>query len=430
MPQKMTFYEATNLIKDKTNAHYKFSVKPKIYDLPVANMEVMSYTEHRDFENFMFPIRILTLILTPEDYFNILQKITPDKPFIPVTINIDCTLIETVGDTETTVEVSYMQGEYMGLPEKTKVDPEIIKKQRNNDSHDEGLDQAYVLRISLWDLDDLQFAKSGVVSGNLGIQTPESLIRYAFSVCKGDKKCVLALAPPDNKTAAKGVIVRALGFLDFLRFIDKEYGVYTSNYNVFVENGVVYVLNTEKNDTGMNAAASKGQLDDKIVIHVYPNVDVPINFYGVELVENHYRYILLKNNLIEDDLAIDNIMRPVDMTVNSDGKLVKSGVSTNPLETISPVIKVDGGRSRGITKANKNPKFAASIKIDDLPIHVEPYTIVRYVADNRVGDCMVRSFTQVFTKESCSTDLRIKSYDEFMEYEVKEKQVGKNLDKK
>ena len=173
----------------------------------------------------------------------------------------------------------------------------------------------------------------------------------------------------------------------------------------------------------------EGTFDDKIDIQVFRNVNVPINLYGISLKEDHYSYSVFRNNLVEEDISVGAMMRPVEMTINSSGQLSKSKESDKKKETISPTVKVNAGRTRGVTKENRNPKFQAKVILDDVPVHVMPYTVVHYTNDNLQGDCMISRCTNIFTKGKCVTELFIKSYEPLMEYKVAESQKGNNPDK-
>lgn len=435
MPQKMNFLTATNLVGDKTKMDFSYKFTVSILDKKIPDAFVLSYFYDRDFLNYMYPKRILKVLLLPQDYYDIVSKLAPDKPFVPVTLTIDITARQSeINMTPVHVTASYLQGEFTGIVDKTKVDSTVLKtaqqaSQKTGDKQAIGVENVYELNIALFDFDDLNFTKEGVVSGNIGSgKKVEDIIKHAFDVCKGKNKCKLAMAPPDNKTPVKNCIISAQGFLDFLKFIDREYGVYKSKYNVYVEDGTCYILNTEKNDTGMNKVM-QGTKDDKIDINVYEAKNKPLQLYGISLNEDHFRYNVFKNSMIQDEITLDAIMRPVEYTINSSGQKSKSQESQNKKETISPTVKVNAGRTRSITKDNKNPSFKGVVILDDVPVHVMPYTIVNYVADNRKGTCMIERVTNMWAKGRCVTELHIKSYDKFLPYNVPESQKGKNPDK-
>ena len=430
MPQKIDFLTATNVVTKRPKMDFDYEFVVTIMDKKIPDAFIISYVYDRDFMHYMFPKRILKVILLPQDYYDIVSKLSPDKPFVPVNVSVNIRAKQSdLEMVDTRIVASYMQGEFTGLVDKTKVEKSILTDIKKNASHQMGLESVYELNIALFDLDDLNFAKEGVISGNFSSgKKVEDLIKHAFEVCKGKNKCKLAMAPPDNKTPLKNCIISAQGFLEFLEFIDKEYGVYTSKYNVFVENNICYILNTEKNDTGMNKLM-KGTKDDKIDVMVIDPIDKPINLYGIEMNEDHFKYNIFKNNMVQDEITLDAIMRPVEYTINSTGNKSKSKESAEKKETISPTVKVGAGRTRSVTKENKNPCFKGKVILDDVPVHVMPYTIVHYIADNRQGDCMIERVINIWAKGKCVTELYIKSYDKFLPYDVPESQKGKSPDK-
>ena len=424
--EKIDLFTSSNIISTRAKMDFNYRFYVSIMGIKISDKQVLSYVNDRDFENYMYPKRILSVLLFAKDYYEILSKVTPDKPFVPVTMQIKITPVQK--ELGTQVTASFLTGEYTGMIDKTRVSEDILVESKPNAKAHVSLGNLYKLNIALFDFDDLNFTKEGVVSGNFGSgKKVEDLIKHAFNVCKGKNKCKLMLAKPDNKNPLKNCIISSQGFLDFLKFIDTEYGVYTSKYHLYLENGTCYILNPEKTDTGMNKEI-EGTFDDKIDIQVFRNVNYPVNLYGISLKEDHYSYSVFGNNLVETDISVGAMMRPIELTINSSGAISKSKESEKKKETISPTVKVNAGRTRGVTKENRNPKFQAKIILDDVPVHVMPYTVVHYMADLQ-GDCMVSRVTNIFTKGKCVTELYIKSYEPLLEYKVPDSQKGASPDK-
>lgn len=424
--EKIDLFTSSNIISTRAKMDFNYRFYVSIMGIKVSDKQVLSYVNDRDFENYMYPKKILSVLLFAKDYYEILSKVTPDKPFVPVTMQIKITPVQK--ELGTQVTASFLTGEYTGMIDKTRVSEDILVESKPNAKAHVSLGNLYKLNIALFDFDDLNFAKEGTISGNFGSgKKVEDLIKHAFNVCKGKNKCKLMLAKPDNKNPLKNCIISSQGFLDFLKFIDTEYGVYTSKYHVYLENGTCYILNPEKTDTGMNKEI-EGTFDDKIDIQVFRNVNYPVNLYGISLKEDHYSYSVFGNNLVETDISVGAMMRPIELTINSNGAISKSKESEKKKETISPTVKVNAGRTRGVTKENRNPKFQAKIILDDVPVHVMPYTVVHYMADLQ-GDCMVSRVTNIFTKGKCVTELYIKSYEPLLEYKVPDSQKGASPDK-
>nr|DAQ83426.1 MAG TPA: hypothetical protein [Caudoviricetes sp.] len=424
--EKIDLFTSSNIISTRAKMDFNYRFYVSIMGIKISDKQVLSYVNDRDFENYMYPKRVLSVLLFAKDYYEILSKVTPDKPFVPVTMQIKITPVQK--ELGTQVTASFLTGEYTGMIDKTRVSEDILVESKPNAKSHVSLGNLYRLNIALFDFDDLNFAKEGTISGNFGSgKKVEDLIKHAFNVCKGKNKCKLMLAKPDNKNPLKNCIISSQGFLDFLKFIDTEYGVYTSKYHVYLENGTCYILNPEKTDTGMNKEI-EGTFDDKIDIQVFRNVNYPVNLYGISLKDDHYSYSVFGNNLVETDISVGAMMRPIELTINSNGAISKSKESEKKKETISPTVKVNAGRTRGVTKENRNPKFQAKIILDDVPVHVMPYTVVHYMADLQ-GDCMVSRVTNIFTKGKCVTELYIKSYEPLLEYKVPDSQKGASPDK-
>ena len=424
--EKIDLFTSSNIITTRAKMDFNYRFYVSIMGIKISDKQVLSYVNDRDFENYMYPKKILSILLFAKDYYEILSKVTPDKPFVPVTMQIKITPVQK--ELGTQVTASFISGEYTGMIDKTRISEDILVESKPNAKAHVSLGNLYKLNIALFDFDDLNFAKEGTISGNFGSDKKvDDLIKYAFNTCKGKNKCKLMLAKPDNKNPLKNCIISSQGFLDFLKFIDTEYGVYTSKYHVYLENGTCYILNPEKTDTGMNKEI-EGTYDDKIDIQVFRNVNYPVNLYGVSLKDDHYSYSVFGNNLVETDISVGAMMRPIELTINSNGAISKSKESEKKKETISPTVKVNAGRTRGVTKENRNPKFQAKIILDDVPVHVMPYTVVHYMADLQ-GDCMISRVTNIYTKGKCVTELYIKSYEHLLEYKVPDSQKGASPDK-
>ena len=128
MPQKMNFLTATNLVGDKTKMDFSYKFTVSILDKKIPDAFVLSYFYDRDFLNYMYPKRILKVLLLPQDYYDIVSKLAPDKPFVPVTITIDVTARQSeINMTPVHVTASYLQGEFTGIVDKTKVDSTVLK---------------------------------------------------------------------------------------------------------------------------------------------------------------------------------------------------------------------------------------------------------------------------------------------------------------
>ena len=307
--EKIDLFTSSNIISTRAKMDFNYRFYVSIMGIKISDKQVLSYVNDRDFENYMYPKRVLSVLLFAKDYYEILSKVTPDKPFVPVTMQIKITPVQK--ELGTQVTASFLTGEYTGMIDKTRVSEDILVESKPNAKSHVSLGNLYKLNIALFDFDDLNFAKEGTISGNFGSgKKVEDLIKHAFNVCKGKNKCKLMLAKPDNKNPLKNCIISSQGFLDFLKFIDTEYGVYTSKYHVYLENGTCYILNPEKTDTGMNKEI-EGTFDDKIDIQVFRNVNYPVNLYGISLKDDHYSYSVFGNNLVETDISVGDMMRPI-----------------------------------------------------------------------------------------------------------------------
>ena len=155
--EKIDLFTSTNIITERSKMDFNYRFYVSIMGIKVADKQILSYVNDRDFENYMYPKRILTVLLFAKDYYEILSKVTPDKPFVPVTMQIKIT--PTQKDLGGVVTASYLTGEYTGMLDKTKVSKDILKETKQDTTADVSLGNLYRLNIALFDLDDLNFTK-------------------------------------------------------------------------------------------------------------------------------------------------------------------------------------------------------------------------------------------------------------------------------
>ena len=89
--EKIDLFTSTNIITERSKMDFNYRFYVSIMGIKVADKQILSYVNDRDFENYMYPKRILTVLLFASDYYEILSKVTPDKPFVPVTMQIKIT---------------------------------------------------------------------------------------------------------------------------------------------------------------------------------------------------------------------------------------------------------------------------------------------------------------------------------------------------
>lgn len=394
---------------------HSFLVEATINGTPIGSEEIMYYMTNRDYENNRYPVRVMSLALVHTSYTKIIQGATPDKPY--VNVNIKVTHIERKDDGGTVIQKPIETKSYRGIIDKTV-------PVRDVGADDDKLEQVYRLRVALFDDLDLNAFSGGTISGMFSGTSATKMIPYAFEACRASSKLSLAASTPDNKKTIKSLAIKPMGFLQFMEFIDKEYGVYSSRYNIYIEDNVVYLLNTQKSDSGMSNILPDPKMG-KITINVMDNsVQVP-GLYGFNIIDGHYKYDIFNNNCIIDDISSENIVQPTIVTVNSDGTHSKK--ESGGFDHISSEIIVEDGRNRSVTKSYRNPKFSTTVSIQELPIKIYPFTVVRYLYNQMVGDCMVSSVSEVYSHNSYVCTLKLKSYDALMPNNLETSKAGKNV---
>lgn len=398
---------------------YTFFIEAKLNGIEIGNDEVEYFSISRKFETHRYPARVLCLTLPPKTYTNVLKGTTPDKPYVNVHLKVST--IENKDDGSTKIQKTMYTGVYKGIVDKSSPASDIS-------STEDDLDQVYRLRVALFDDIDLSAFSGGTVSGMFNSIKVDGIIKYAFESCRINGKLKLAAANPDNKNIIKSLAIKPMGFIQCMEFLDKEYGLYSSDMNIYIENNVVYILNVQKSDSGMGAILPDPKLG-KIIVDVQPKEVAMPSFYDMVDVDGHKKYNIFDNNTIIDDVSAENIVRATTVTVNSDGTTSKTKGSGVALDHISSEIRVEDGRNRAVTKGYRNPKFSATINIQDLPVEIFPFSVVRYMANKRVGDCMVSESLEVITHGTYNHMLKIKSYDELMDADIQESKAGKNMNR-
>ena len=403
------------LVTSTMRNKYEYILRGSIGDTKFYNKNILLYSVLKEFLSNRYPIRIVVLMLPAQAYYNILQDVTPDKPYANVKLDVLCKYDADKSNTH--IQQYVLNGEYFGVLDKTYVNPNIL--------HDDDLlDNVYKLRVALFNKSDLELANKGTVSGFFNNITVEGLIKHAFDRCKSSAESRIVISAPDNTNVIPNVAIRPNGFFQFLDYIEHEYGMYEGGYNAFVENGVCFILNKNKSDLGLGDTYA-GSEDDKITIRVISSNHPNPQMLGVYKTDGQLAYVVYDNNLVTTETTNDTVMTPIDVCINSN----YSTITSPPVkyEGISDSIYVSETRQRSIPKSTRNPKFKANIKIVGLPMDIKPYTVVRFVSSNCSGDCLVSKFSTYWSYGTFVNEITIVSYDELFEFNMKESKKYNNI---
>ena len=128
--EKIDLFTSSNVITTRAKMDFNYRFYVSIMGIKVSDKQVLSYVNDRDFENYMYPKKILSVLLFAKDYYEILSKVTPDKPFVPVTMQIKITPVQK--ELGTQVTASFLTGEYTGMIDKTRVSEDILVESKPN----------------------------------------------------------------------------------------------------------------------------------------------------------------------------------------------------------------------------------------------------------------------------------------------------------
>ena len=349
------------------------------------------------FMNNLFPFRILYFktssdVINKLDFFN--------KPVCEVQVHHY--RVENTTDTE---DSGYTQSEkqsqtlyrtdtYFGTVDQ-QVYPLTDKEQDKINESQESINREVARRVFLYKEDFNLFTNNYIntVAKNVNIS---DLLAYGFDICVKEGH-MMYLSPIDNTITYDQLTIEPKGFLQLLKTLDDEYGIYLTKLNVFVIDKTVYVINTNK--------------DFKVADNIKP-IDIKIakstnlmssTIRGID--EETNSMVLNIDNLIIDDVLSEHHIG-FESNITSSNKLVSpKGLAINNNQIII------GDKilyKEKLQKDTSNPLRRYAFKAVDILFDINPLQTWNIIDENfQRNNLRMWSISRVITPDNISVNIEL-----------------------
>ncbi|MFW6015202.1 MAG: hypothetical protein ACOCRK_02045 [bacterium] len=347
----------------KPSIEFLFSVETKIQDVQIPYMYFDSLVIKKEYLKYRFPFMFLTLKIPPSFFYEILRDVDISKPIVKVNLN---TFYKDTDLDEESPSRLYTSGNYIGVIDKPYIsfNPHVYGKSMENDMI-EPEQENKTLRIGLYKKNDINSFQHDYLNAVIKNFTITDAIGWAFNTTTKDNM-KLIMSPPDNTRRYTKDLVPPMGFYQFIDYLDNEMGIYDTDYNIFIDDGIVYLLN-HKNDHGIRLKSSD-KYEKTIKIRTIASDEGPRQ--NSLDASGDWTYYVVEEADIENKLILEKFGRADTIISNLNGELdtqTYSGINT---------LKLKSNRFDYYTK-NKYDREVFDIYLGDLPLDVRPYTYIK-----------------------------------------------------
>lgn len=382
---------------DVKNITYGNFVQIYINGIYLGDNAFIALQEVYKFMNNMFPFKVLYFktssdVINKLDFFN--------KPVCEVQVHHY--RVENTTDTE---DSGYTQAEkqsqtlyrtdtYFGTVDQ-QVYPLTDKEQDKINESQESINREVARRVFLYKEDFNLFTNNYIntVPKNVNIS---DLLAYGFDICVKEGH-MMYLSPIDNTITYDQLIIEPKGFLQLLKTLDDEYGIYLTKLNVFVIDKTVYVINTNK--------------DFKVVDNIKP-IDIKIakstnlmssTIRGID--EETNSMVLNIDNLIIDDVLSEHHIG-FESNITSSNKLVSPkglAVDNNQIIIGDKILYKEK-----LQKDTSNPLRRYAFKADDILFDINPLQTWNIIDENfQRNNLRIWSISRVITPDNISVNIEL-----------------------
>lgn len=382
---------------DVKNITYGNFVQIYINGIYLGDNAFIALQEVYKFMNNMFPFKVLYFktssdVINKLDFFN--------KPVCEVQVHHY--RVENTTDTE---DSGYTQAEkqsqtlyrtdtYFGTVDQ-QVYPLTDKEQDKINESQESINREVARRVFLYKEDFNLFTNNYIntVAKNVNIS---DLLAYGFDICVKEGH-MMYLSPIDNTITYDQLIIEPKGFLQLLKTLDDEYGIYLTKLNVFVIDKTVYVINTNK--------------DFKVVDNIKP-IDIKIakstnlmssTIRGID--EETNSMVLNIDNLIIDDVLSEHHIG-FESNITSSNKLVSPkglAVDNNQIIIGDKILYKEK-----LQKDTSNPLRRYAFKADDILFDINPLQTWNIIDENfQRNNLRIWSISRVITPDNISVNIEL-----------------------
>lgn len=222
------------------------------------------YEETKDFVNSNFPIRKLTVTLNDKDIVNVINFKRDENDMIDVTL-----LVSFAKETNVIQNKPFDDGKFKGLIQNGDFSIPI-KEITNNFSETKRSDVIFSREITIFLFRDYELNCFDNDNINFLVRSTDlkNLIGYLLLKYTNFK---LILSPPDHNPSIKNFLIPQMNLIDILNLLDNEMGIFYTPFIFFLNEGILYFLNTDNNpkcrntklEFSLNILVSKPGMDLK-----------------------------------------------------------------------------------------------------------------------------------------------------------------------
>ena len=382
---------------DVKNITYGNFVQIYINGIYLGDNAFIALQEVYKFMNNMFPFKVLYFktssdVINKLDFFN--------KPVCEVQVHHyrveNTTDTEDSGDnrSEKPSQTLYRTDTYFGTVDQ-QVYPLTDKEQDKINESQESINRDVARRVFLYKEDFNLFTNNYIntVAKNVNIS---DLLAYGFDICVKEGH-MMYLSPIDNTITYDQLTIEPKGFLQLLKTLDDDYGIYLTKLNVFVIDKIVYVVNTNK--------------DFKVADNIKP-IDIKIakstnlmssTIRGID--EETNSMVLNIDNLIIDDVLSEHHIG-FESNITSSNKLVSpKGLAVNNNQIII------GDKilyKEKLQKDTSNPLRRYAFKADDILFDINPLQTWNINDENfQRNNLRMWSISRVITPDNMSVNIEL-----------------------
>lgn len=404
----------SELINNKLNLNLTDTIKNQnyIFDLKIEGFNdnkvidskrVLYLNTIYDFINNKHPLILLGIQLTRYEYYNLRKLYSNDKPILKtVYLNVNASMRfsnDSTNDINNTTFKSYNNFTAIVDNISTISDAEFANF---NITDKENEEPSIRLTLGLFEKDTLQPFTGKILNGIFPNIDINSLIYHGYSECI-DGDIQFFGNPSDNTNNYSQMLIEPMGFYDFLKFIDDEYGIYKYNYTYFFMNNIFYFYPV----TGkLNMKSSKSNLNSFITVNL---IDKREKDDASVTIENDIITSYSDDNKIVLSLAKEKLQHDVN-TYNpmnnyyfdiKDNKPSTKKITDN--EFISNVIvRNHKSKLEKVDKIDKYVTFSLTSR-PDIPILPNTEIVVNNIDMNKTEKYRPVLFMQNITTNYCNT---------------------------
>lgn len=382
---------------DVKNIKYGNFVQIYINGIYLGDNAFIALQEVYKFMNNMFPFKVLYFktssdVINKLDFFN--------KPVCEVQVHHyrveNTTDTEDSGYTqsEKSSQTLYRTDTYFGTVDQ-QVYPLTDKEQDKINESQESINREVARRVFLYKEDFNLFTNNYIntVAKNVNIS---DLLAYGFDICVKEGH-MMYLSPIDNTITYDQLTIEPKGFLQLLKTLDDDYGIYLTKLNVFVIDKTVYVINSNK--------------DFKVADNIKP-IDIKIA-KSTNLMSPTIRNIDEETNsmvLNIDNLIIDDVLSEhhigFESNITSSNKLVSPkglAIDNNQIIIGDKILYKEK-----LQKDTSNPLRRYAFKADDILFDINPLQTWNIIDENfQRNNLRMWSISRVITPDSISVNIEL-----------------------